>query len=266
MTGRPAAGIALFTRPCQTGCMADTGFQETQLYPPVKALLEGQGYEVKGEVGAADVVAVNEDGDTVIVELKKGFSLSLFHQAVERQRITDAVYVAVPRGAGRAFAVSLRKNKGLCRRLGLGLITIRMRDGCAEILLDPAPYQPRMMKTRRSRLLGEFARLVGDPNEGGSTRTRLMTAYRQDAIRCLTVLHEQGPCKAALVAERAGVEKARRLMADNHYGWFERVETGIYALSPKGKRAVTEYDVERSALMPCEASTDTAVPERPTAA
>lgn len=228
--------------------MADTGFQETHLYAPVKALLEGQGYEVKGEVGAADVVAVNEDGDTVIVELKKGFSLSLFHQAIERQRITDAVYVAVARGSGRAFAVSLRKNKKLCRRLGLGLITIRMRDGCAEILLDPAPYQPRMMKQRKSRLLGEFAKLVGDPNEGGSTRTRLMTAYRQDAIRCLTVLHEGGPCKAAVVAERAGVAKARRLMADNHYGWFERVDTGIYALSPKGQRAVTEYDVERLSI------------------
>ena len=235
--------------------MADTGFQETHLYPPVKALLEGQGYAVKGEVGAADVVAVNDAGDTVIVELKKGFALSLFHQAVERQRITDAVYVAVPRGSGRAFAVSLRKNKTLCRRLGLGLITVRMSDGCTEILLDPAPYRPRTMKTRRSRLLGEFAKLVGDPNEGGSTRTRLMTAYRQDAIRCLSVLQDEGPCKAAHVAERAGVAKARRLMADNHYGWFERVETGIYALSPKGRRAVTEYDIERCAIVGRETGT-----------
>ena len=93
--------------------MADTGFQETQLYAPVKALLEGQGYEVKGEVGCADVVAVNHDGDTVIVELKKGFSLSLFHQAVERQRITDAVYVAVPRGAGRAATWGGGRSAGL---------------------------------------------------------------------------------------------------------------------------------------------------------
>lgn len=32
--------------------------RETDLYLPVKAFLEGQGYVVKAEVGAADVVAV----------------------------------------------------------------------------------------------------------------------------------------------------------------------------------------------------------------
>jgi len=37
------------------------------------------------------------------------------------------------------------------------------------------------------------------------------------------------------------VKFARRVMADNHYGWFERVERGIYALSPKGEGAVADY-------------------------
>ena len=32
--------------------------RETDLYEPIKQLLESQGYEVKGEVGPADVVAV----------------------------------------------------------------------------------------------------------------------------------------------------------------------------------------------------------------
>jgi len=31
---------------------------ETDLYPPVKAFLEGQGYDVKGEVQDCDVVAI----------------------------------------------------------------------------------------------------------------------------------------------------------------------------------------------------------------
>ena len=30
-------------------------------------------------------------------------------------------------------------------------------------------------------------------------------------------------------------------MTDNHYGWFERVSAGIYALSPKGVTATSEY-------------------------
>jgi hypothetical protein len=33
-------------------------------------------------------------------------------------------------------------------------------------------------------------------------------------------------------------------MADNHYGWFERVGTGIYALSPKGVKATEDYLTE----------------------
>lgn len=227
--------------------MSDT-FQEADLYAPIKGLLEDQGYEVKGEVGPADIVAVRGDEDPVIVEMKRGFSLSLFHQGMERQRLSDVVYVAIPRGTGRTFQVSLKRNTQLCRRLGLGLMTVRLRDDFVEVHLDPAPYAPRKMKARKTRLLREFARLAGDPNTGGSTRRKLVTAYRQDALRCLTCLNTSGPLKAALVAKETGVTKARRLMADNHYGWFERVETGIYALSPNGERALGEYAEEISRI------------------
>ena len=65
--------------------MAQTGIKETSLYAPVKQFLEGQGYVVKGEVGAVDVMACRGDEPPVLVELKTSFSLSLFHQAIERQ-------------------------------------------------------------------------------------------------------------------------------------------------------------------------------------
>ena len=177
--------------------------RETDLYPPVKLMLEGQGYVVKSEIGAADIVAVRGDEEPVIVELKTKFSLSLFHQAVQRQSLTDAVYVAVPRGEGRPFLKSLAGNKALCRRLGLGLITVRMSDGFVEIHCDPAPYRPRQSKPRKARLLREFARRVGDPNSGGATRVGLVTAYRQDALLCLKILEVNGPTKAADVARQA---------------------------------------------------------------
>lgn len=221
--------------------MAPTKPKETELYPPIKAFLESQGYEVKGEIGAADVVAVRGSDAPVIVELKTGFSLSLFHQAVERQSMTDAVYVAVPRSTGRMFLKMLHNNKSLCRRLGLGLITIRLKDAFVEVHLDPAPYKPRGSKVRKARLLREFAKRVGDPNEGGATRKGLVTAYRQDALRCVVVLSANGPTKASSVAAQAGVDRARAMMADDHYGWFERISTGIYALTPKGNEALTAY-------------------------
>jgi len=221
--------------------MGEARLQETDLYPPVKQLLESQGYEVKSEIGAADVVAIRDGEDPVIVELKTGFALSLFHQAIERQRITDAVYIAVPHGAGRTFLRALRSNFRLCRRLGLGLITVRAADGLVQIHCDPGPYRPRRSKSHRGRLLQEFERRVGDPNSGGSTRRALMTAYRQDALRCVQCLHQHGPMKASEVAQRTGVAQARRIMADDHYGWFERVRTGVYALSPKGAAAVAAF-------------------------
>jgi len=213
---------------------------ETELYPPVKAYLEAQGYEVKAEVGAADVVACRSGGDPVIVELKTGFTLSLFHQAVERQAVTDAVYVAVARGPGRRFQTALKNNLKLARRLGLGLITVRLADGLVEVHLDPGPFMPRKSRARKDRLLREFSRRVGDPNTGGSTRTTLVTAYRQDAIRCAQHLVANGPSRGADVAKVTGVARATRMMADDHYGWFERVERGVYGLTPKGRDTLSD--------------------------
>lgn len=204
--------------------------RETDLYPPVKAYLEAQGYEVKGEIGAVDVVAVRDAEPPVLVELKLAFSLALLHQGVARQTISDAVYLAVPHISAKAA----KENLNLCRRLGLGLMMVRLRDGFVEVLNDPAPYKPRKSTRRKTRLLREFARRVGDPNAGGATRVGIVTSYRQDALRCATFLEGEGACKGAVVAKGAGVPKATRIMADDHYGWFERVEVGIYMLTPKG--------------------------------
>ncbi len=213
--------------------------RETELYAPVKAFLESQTYEVKAEVASADVVACRTGEDPVIVELKTTFSLALIHQGIERQKITDAVYIAVPRGKGKGFAASLKSMKILCRRLGLGLLTVRLKDGLIEPHVDPAPYQPRRTAWRKTRLLREFARRDGDPNQGG-TRGGIVTAYRQDAIRCAKHLAATGPSKGAHVAKETGVEKATQMMAINHYGWFTRVEKGIYDVTPKGRAAVTD--------------------------
>jgi len=215
--------------------------RETDLYAPIKALLEAQGYTVKGEVGPADVVAIRGDEPPLVVELKTGFSLSLIHQAIARQSITDTVYVAVPRKPGRAAWTALKSNKTLCRRLGLGLITVRLDDGHTEVVCDPAPYRPRQNARRKARLLREFARLDGDPNTGGSTRNALVTAYRQDATKLAAHLATHGPTKASIAAAATAVPTARAIMADDHYGWFVRTARGIYDLTEKGRAAIDTY-------------------------
>ena len=96
-------------------------------------------------------------------------------------------------------------------------------------------------------MLREFARRVGDPNPGGMAGKRI-TAYRQDALKCLKLLHENGPTKASQVAAEAAVPKARAIMADDHYGWFERVDRGVYAITPVGEKALEDYAAEIRAL------------------
>ena len=117
--------------------------RETDLYPPVKLFLETQGYEVKAEIGAADVVGCRGDEPPLIIELKTGFSLALVHQAVARQSVSDVVYVAVPRRKSKQFRTALKNMLSLCRRLGLGLITVRLRDAFVEVHCDPGPFQCR---------------------------------------------------------------------------------------------------------------------------
>ncbi|WP_424975581.1 DUF2161 domain-containing phosphodiesterase [Dinoroseobacter sp. S124A] len=214
--------------------------RETELYPPIKTLLEAQGYVVKGEVGAVDVVAIRGDEPPVLVELKTGFSLSLYHQAVARLRLSETVYIAVPKPKGRTAKRSLKDNLNLCRRLGLGLITVR-EDGRAEVQCDPGPYAPRKVKAKQARLLREFQRLEGDPNAGGATRHGIVTAYRQDALRCAAYLAEQGPARGQDVAKATGVAGATRLMRDNHYAWFEKVEKGIYGLTEAGRAGLVHW-------------------------
>ncbi|MEM9798110.1 MAG: DUF2161 family putative PD-(D/E)XK-type phosphodiesterase [Pseudomonadota bacterium] len=216
----------------------DTAMRETELYPPVKAFLEAQGYAVKGEIDGADVVALREAEPPVIVELKRGVTLSLIHQAIARQAITPHVYMAVPDSSGRRGWKALRDNIKLARRLGLGVLTVRLRDGLVTVHCDPGPFQPRLTARPKERLLREFARRRGDPAPGGATPSGLVTAYRQDALLLAAHLKDNGPSRGRDACKATGVARATTMMRDNHYGWFTRVSTGIYALTETGRAAI----------------------------
>lgn len=215
--------------------------READLYPPLKAHFEALGLTVKGEIGAADLVAMG-GAEPVIVEMKLGFSLALYHQAIARKSISDQVYLAVKRPKGAQARRILRDNTAMCRRLGLGLITVRAQDGLVEVLTMPGPYAPRKSAVRRKKLSAEFDRRQGDPNAGGATRHGLVTGYRQDALRCAAYLAEYGPSRGVAVARDTGVPVATRIMSDNHYGWFARVEKGVYTLSAAGRLGLADWD------------------------
>jgi len=215
---------------------------EVELYGPIKQFLEAQGYTVKGEIGACDIVAVRGDEGPVVVELKERLNLALILQAVDRLNVSDAVYIAfrIGKGHSASWRSRTRQVKSLLRRLGLGLLTVSVRGRVVPVL-DPAPYRPRSNVPRRERLLREFAERVGDPEAGGSTSRQRLTSYRQDALRCARELAGSGVLKLSCIRERAGVLRAGPILRDNYYGWFERVKTGYYDLSPKGRRDLATW-------------------------
>ncbi|MCX8224928.1 MAG: DUF2161 family putative PD-(D/E)XK-type phosphodiesterase, partial [Sulfitobacter sp.] len=61
---------------------------------------------------------------------------------------------------------------------------------------------------------------------------------RQDALKLAMYLYEVGASKGADVARETDVKRATVMMRDNHYGWFEKVEKGIYGITPEGAEAV----------------------------
>jgi hypothetical protein len=217
--------------------------KETDLYPAVKRLLETQGYVVKAEVKSCDVMAVRGDEPPVIVELKNGLTLQLIYQAIDRLSITEHVYIAI---AKPKRAVPLEAQK-LCKRLGLGLLVVS-KSGSVDILAEPIPYAPRLNKNRKTALLKEFHKRKGDPNVGGSTKTKLMTAYKQDALRCLCHLHSNGPTKISHLRKATQVDRAATILRADYYGWFIKEDRGIYNVTDIGRGAMLIYAREIEAL------------------
>jgi hypothetical protein len=222
----------------------DNASRETALYAPVKELLEGRGYEVKAEIRGCDLVAWRGAEPPVVVELKLRFNLALVLQGIDRLAMTERVYLAVPRSParprrGRGLAPDSPDIRKLCRRLGLGLILVGNRS--VEILEEPVPYRPRLAKGRALRLKDEFDRRLGDQNVGGTVGVPVVTAYRQDALRCARALALGGPMRIAEVRTAAEVPGAARILQRNVYGWFARIERGTYTLSEGGGRALSHF-------------------------
>ena len=224
-------------------------FDESDLYSPVKSFLETLGYEVKAEINSCDVVAKKPDGSLVIIELKKGFNLDLLIQGVERLSLTGEVYIAAgfygPIAKGSIWNKRRRGILKLCKRLGLGLMMVNLfaqKDHKVKVLLDPSPYDPRKNLNKVGRLKKEFDARIGDPNEGGANpRKKIITSYRQAAVLCAELLSKSGPMRTKDVRDLAGIEKAGNLMRNNYYGWFEKINRGVYELTEKGKKEFKTY-------------------------
>lgn len=212
---------------------------ESDLYPPVKRHLESLGLEVKGEVRGCDLVALSDGTPELVVigEMKAAFTLELVLQGVDRTAACDEVWLAVAaskRGRGREGDPRVKK---LCRFLGFGLMAVTPAGGI-EVIVEPAPWKPRRDGKRRSRIVEEFRRRRGDPVAGGSTRLPQLTAYRQQAL-AIAVRLATAPARPRDL--RSETPDAAKILQSNVYGWFTRIERGLYGLTEAGRGALVTW-------------------------
>ena len=220
--------------------------RETDLFEPLKKFFLGQGYGVHSEVRNCDLVARKGD-DIIIVELKTGFSLSLVYQAIRRQDAGDSVYVAVPVLPGKSNPPKLSSMKHLLGRLELGLILVRFLKTKTKVEVALHPREPVRRRARRVRraiireIDGRYAEFdsAGAPAAGGR-----MSAYRQESLLIAALLERAGPLSPKKLRDFGTSEKTGRILSANLYGWFDRIDRGVYALNDAGWEALRNYTSE----------------------
>ena len=212
-----------------------TEFKETDLYEPIRAFLEEEGYQVQAEVKHCDIAA-EKNGRLVVVELKRAFGLKLVYQGLERQSLTDEVFVAIPRPKKGAREKAWQDMLRLLKRLELGLLTVALDSPLktVDVVLTPADSMIRKNKRKKEQLQAELEGRQLDANIGGMTRRKIITAYRERVIRLACILEREGKISLAELRAR-GLEELAVLLGRNYEKWFVRVEKGVYALSEKGK-------------------------------
>ncbi|MBO0961713.1 hypothetical protein J1P26_18575 [Neobacillus sp. MM2021_6] len=219
---------------------------EVDLYKPIQAYFLREEYEVYGEVKDCDIAAIKGD-ELVVIELKLNLSVDLLIQATKRQRLTDQVYIAIPRPRYRLNSRQWADKCHLVRRLELGLIVVSFSGNRtkAEIIFPPTSFDRRkrigQSKPKRAAVMKEINGRSADFNIGGSNRTKIMTAYKENSIQIACYLEKLGPLSPKALIQMGTGHKTSSILTKNYYGWFERIKRGTYVISEKGKQEVKEY-------------------------
>lgn len=215
--------------------------RETDLYLPIKKLYEEMGFQVKAEVNNADITAV-KDKDVVIIEMKTSFTIKLMYQATQRQRITDKVYVAIPKPNYKTYrSKGFKEKMYLLKRLHIGLVLVGEE---AKIEFHPKSFDmtisQRTAKKKRAKHLKEFSDRMGAINTGGTTKTKIMTAYKEQCLLIADAL--KTPKSIKELKNELGFEKTSSILQKNYNNWFVRVSRGVYQVTDEGTSALNKYD------------------------
>ncbi|NLP50102.1 DUF2161 family putative PD-(D/E)XK-type phosphodiesterase [Bacillus sp. RO1] len=219
---------------------------EVDLYKPIQKHFVKEGFEVYGEVNDCDIAMVKGES-VVVVELKLTLNVQLLIQATKRQKLTDLVYIAIPKPS---FSRRSKRWTDLChliKRLELGLIVVSFngREKSVEVMFDPVPFDRaksmRQNKRKRDALVKEMDGRSSDVNLGGSSRVKIRTAYKENCVQIACYLDKFGPLSPKALRDLGTGEKTPSILTKNYYRWFERVKRGTYMISEKGKKELCDH-------------------------
>ncbi|RSD25580.1 DUF2161 domain-containing phosphodiesterase [Mesobacillus subterraneus] len=220
-----------------------TKLYEVDLYEPIRKHFIKQGYRVNGEVHDCDLTAVKEDV-LVIVELKLNLNIDLLLQATRRQRLTDLVYIAIP----KPKRMSRRRWNDviqLIKRLEIGMITVSFSGNRKKVdfICHPEPFVGKTGKNRRKKaaLMAEIEGRSSDFNIGGSNKSKIMTAYKENCIQIACYLDRLGQLSPKALKALGTGDKTPLILQKNYYKWFDRVERGVYAISQQGQKELEDF-------------------------
>jgi len=216
--------------------------KESDLYEPISAFLKENNFVVRGEVKNCDMMAVMGER-IVIVELKKSFQLKLVYQALERQALSDEVYVAIPRPIGQNTKAWKSMMK-LLTRLDIGLFTVALDSPIqtVDVILSPKSNPAWKNNKKMKALEKEFSGRSADRNLGGIHQKKIITAYRERVISLCCLLDNLKQASLKELRELGFSAKELSVLSANYEGKFERVQKGVYRLTALGQETLQEKD------------------------
>ena len=209
--------------------------KETELYLPVQKYFADMGFKVDAEVRDCDVVATKEN-IVVICELKRGFTIELVYQLVQRKKLTPYVYAVIPRPKNMRSA-AFRKKLDILRALDCGLIVVLNSTKRVDMILQPRGEDTDAKKYRRKGIEKETKIRKVSLNLGGQSGRKIVTAHKESEIAALCYIEKYGTIKT-----RECKDNIKNVLQKNHYNFFVRVEKGVYTANESGRNFLNEKD------------------------
>lgn len=209
--------------------------RETELYRPVEKFFTDMGYKVDAEVRDCDVVATKDD-TVVICELKRGFTIELVYQLVQRKKLTPYVYAVIPRPKNMR-SKEFTKKLDILKALDCGLLVVLNTAKRVDLILEPKGEDTRTNQIRRRSLEKEVRNRKVSLNLGGQSKKKIVTAHKESLIAALCYIEKYGK-----IETRKCKDNIKNVLIKNHYNYFVKLDKGVYSAARAGLRVLDDED------------------------